>query len=351
MLTASQMAAAAATASLAVPIAVDVGNGYTQTICGCDQAKIPSYIAPTTNSESYESLGDGAFIEILESSNHAFFGTSWLVGGDAYLQKPLGYLRVSDDPRGKINYALPLFFGVIAQLPQRPHWQLVLATQIQDAQTLGGAMEESLKGTHIVRLNGRYTTITIVDVFCLEEGTGAVFSAVQQGHISANGRVLLLDIGFGTLISSHFANRKLQPGSRKVLPTGVNQLVELIAKDPDTRKQLLAEGNPQIIRTAIETGDFQYGRTEWNFRNIYARHIKPWAAAGLAVALKTLAPWRAEADAAIAVGGGALLPGIPEALSRNGFTVLPDPQWANVRGLALAAQMKARRNMTHEGQY
>ena len=343
MLTTSQTMAAITTNSQVLSVGVDIGNGYTKVISNDDRAKIPSYIAPCAVGEFYESLGDGAYIEILESSNTDMTGTRWLVGSDAYLQKPLGYLRVSDDPRGKVAYSLPLLLGALAQLPHRTRSSLVLATQSQDAQTLGGAMEESISGNHTARINNRITSISVVDVFCLEEGTGAVFSAVQQNHVPTSGRVLLVDMGYGTLISCHFANRKLQPGSRKVLPTGVNQLVELIAKDPDTRKQLLQEGNSQIIRTGIERGDFLYGTTSWNFKPIYARHIKPWAASGLAFALKSLSPWKAEADAAIAVGGGVLMPGIPEALTRNGFTTLPDPQWANVRGLALAAQMKARR--------
>ena len=54
------------------------------------------------------------------------------------------------------------------------------------------------------------------------------------------------------------------------------ELIEAIAKNTDTRRQLMKEGNRHLIQAGIESGSFEYGITGWNLRQIYNTELKPW---------------------------------------------------------------------------
>lgn len=59
----------------------------------------------------------------------------------------------------------------------------------------------------------------------------------------------------------------------------------------------------------------------------------------LAPATKFLAPWQASASASFAIGGGVMLPGIPQALAAKGFIIASEPAWSNARGLRKLAEL------------
>lgn len=198
-----------------------------------------------------------------------------------------------------------------------------------------------LSGIHTVRFNGKdLSAIEIRIVAVVEEGVGAIVTA--RSEIELDGQSLLYDFGNGTCIISVFgAKGKLL--TRKVTPGGVENLIDTIARNLDTRKQLNAEGDRQIIRAGIETKNFEYGTTGWNFRHIYQVELKPWVQSTLATALKAGEPWRATSNAILAVGGGSELPQITQLLAAKGITSIPEGHWANARGLAKLAQLKQRR--------
>ena len=326
-----------------LPVGWDGGNGHGKLVIGDAEIKLPSYFQPIARHfDSEIAECEGAIIEYLEGDRTDLSGQRWLVGDAAYSQSPLSYQRVSDDARGKINHGLQILLGAIALLPPRQYWDLRVVASIQDAQVFGADLVAAMKGHHVVILNGRHTTIDI-DAKPAEEGFGAIYQAIKSNAVGRDDRAILLDLGHGTSITSVFDGGKLMRDSRRVHPAGVGQLVEAIAKHPDTRRQLSAEGDRHLIRLGIENHSFEYGYSNWNFRSIYEVELKPWVQSTLAPALKNAAPWRSSSAAILASGGGAQLPGITQLLAKQGIAVLADGRWANARGLSKIAQSYLRR--------
>jgi hypothetical protein len=122
-------------------------------------------------------------------------------------------------------------------------------------------------------------------------------------------------------------------------------LIEAIAKNIDTRRHLIKEGDRHLIKTGIENGTFEYGTTGWNFRQIYSAELKPWVSQNLAMAFKSIDPWREQSDAIVAIGGGSQLPAISQLLTARNIITSADGTWLNARGLARLSQLKLRRSL------
>lgn len=267
----------------------------------------------------------------------------WFAGKVAAQVDPIAHQRVTDDPRGKSKFALQLLAGAIAMLPHQPKWKMSIVASSQDAATFGGDLTSALKGSHTLRFRQREITRIEVEILTVvEEGIGAIATASSQ--VDIKGTTVLFDFGNGTLITSVFQGGKLV--SRDYSSRGVESLIDAIATHADTRRKLATPGNRDLIRTGIENRLFDYGnidRTGFNFQEIYEAEIKNWVVSGLAKLLKSGSDWMAQADAVIAIGGGAQLPKITPLLVAKGIVPLQDSHWCNARGLAKLAQLKQRR--------
>jgi Actin like proteins N terminal domain len=328
-----------------LPCGFDCGNGSVKLALESSETRIPSYVRPVYGDldSSSEYYRDG-LVEYLSGDRTDLIGSKWFAGEHAYLTAPGMQANVVDDKQGKLVYGLQLLLGAIAELPHRPYWQLALAGSIQDAESLRGELAQKLKGTHTVKLNGKHTSVVGVAVLGItEEGIGAISQGHTFGLVAASSQTIVLDVGHGTIIASLFAPKgKLI--ARDVQWNGAEKLIDAIARNIATRKQLMAEGDRTVIRKGIENANFNYGSTGWNFNEIYKTELMGWAKAVIAPALKAMEPWRATSDAAIAIGGGVNLPGIAQLLTAKGITAYPDPSWANARGLLRLAQAKRRGN-------
>lgn len=327
-----------------LPCGFDCGNGSVKLALESAEIRIPSYVRPVFGDidSSSEYYRDG-LVEYLEGDRTDLIGSKFFTGEHAYLTAPGMQANVVDEKQGKLTYGLQLLLGAIAEQPHRPYWQLALAGSIQDAETLRTELAGKLKGTHTVRFNGKHTSVVGVQVLGVtEEGIGAVSQGHNFGLIPANSQAIVLDIGHGTIIASLFAPKgKLV--ARDVQWNGTEKLIDAIARNLATRKQLLSEGDRTVIRRGIESNTMNYGATGWNFGEIYRSELLNWAKAVIAPALKAVEPWRATSQSAIAIGGGVNLPGIGQLLAAKGIQACPDPVWANARGLLRLAQANQRR--------
>ena len=314
------------------PMGFDGGNGFSKLTHSDGVIVSPSYYLELRSASESPNI-----IKYLDGSRTDLKGKRWITGDAAYLESPLAYQRIVDEKMGKIELGLQTFFGCLQRLPHQPSWNIVLSLSIQDAEILGDRLENSFNGSHIVEMNGRETTVN-VNARVFEEGRGTIVSALKTAIIKPQSQTILIDLGFGTTISGVFSGTQLVKQSRTVHPGGVRELVEAIARNSSTRANLGAEGDRAVIRRGLEDGSFQYGCTDWNFREIYQEQLPIWVKTVLTPALKPVAPWKPRCDSVLATGGGVLLPGIQQLLARHGIATLPHAQVSNSRGLFIIAQ-------------
>ncbi|MBD1890492.1 hypothetical protein [Coleofasciculus sp. FACHB-SPT9] len=344
MQTAPQLAPPPATSPPLLAVGYDGGNGSVKLIVDNAEIRIPSYVQPL-HTEIYDvpESPEGSLIEYLAGDRSDLVSQRWFSGDVAYQYNPQSHQRVVDDRAGKIKLGLQLFLGALATLPHRSRWNLSVIASIQDAQLLGAELKELLQGQHSIRINGKGVSWIDLSVSAvIEEGTGAVVTALGCNLIQPKTQNIFLDLGNGTIISSVFGSGgKLI--ARKVTSGGVDALIEAIAKNIDTRRHLIREGDRHLIRAGIENGSFQYGTTGWNFRQVYNTELKPWVSQNLAAAFKSVDPWREQSDSVVAIGGGSQLPAIAQLLTARNIVTSSDGTWLNARGLARLAQIKLRR--------
>ncbi|MBD1889336.1 hypothetical protein [Coleofasciculus sp. FACHB-SPT9] len=327
-------------------VGYDGGNGSIKLIVDSAEVRIPSYVQPL-HGEIYDvpESAEGSLIEYLSGDRTDLIGQRWLAGQSAYQVNPLGYSRTVDDRAGKIKYGLQLFLGALGTMSQRARWNLSVVASLQDSQAFGSQLQKTLEGQHSIRINHKGVSHIDLSVSAVvEEGSGAMVNALSLNLIQPKTQNIFIDLGNGTIISSVFgAGGKLV--NRKVALGGVDALIEAIAKNLDTRRQLIKEGDRHLIRTGIENGTFQYGTTGWNFRQIYSTELKPWVSQNLAIAFKAIDPWREQSEAIVAIGGGSQLPAITQLLAARNIITSPDGSWLNARGLARLAQIKLKRSI------
>jgi hypothetical protein len=328
-----------------LPAGFDPGNGSAKLLVDGTETRIPSLIQPLhTDIYDVPECKDGSLITYLSGDRSDLVGQRWFAGRNAYLYAPLGHQKVLEDSKGKIKFGLQLLLGALGTLPRRPEWKLGVILSIQDAKVFGDELAESVAGRHTISIGSNVSVSHVcIDVeSVVDEGAGAIAHAITSGSVAPNSQTIVLDFGHGTTIITPFG-AKGKAINRRVINAGVSDLIEAIAKNIDTRRQLHAEGDRQLIREGIERGDFTYGTTDWNFRSVYNNELSPWVQSVLSPSLKACAPWKATSEAILAIGGGSMLPAISQLLTKQGITTIGDGCWANARGLEKLAQLKLGR--------
>jgi hypothetical protein len=317
------------------PMGVDIGNGAIKLVSSLGESRSMSYVHYL--SERATSAGKG-YVEYVGGDRPDLNNKYWMGGIGAYYYAPTSHYRVTDSKEGKVELGLQCLLSALSELSHRKVWDIALVASVHDGKTLADPLRRALQGTHKVRLAGKDSTVSIRVLTILEEGSGAIVH-YQKSVDTSN--AILYDLGNGTLIVSHFSG--LQLTNRTYSQNGgVERLIDAVAKHDSVRKELLKEAQRHLIRSGIEEGDFKYGtqKPDWTFEGAYRSELPAWVRDVLAPMVR---PTEAHTDAAtalIAVGGGACLPGIASLLARKNIAVLPDPQWANARGLYRVATMK-----------
>ena len=320
----------------AQPLGLDVGNGALKLVSSLGEYRLDSYVTYLTERLS---MGQSAgYVEYIEGDRNDLEECQWIGGINAYYHAPRALARVTDDKNGKVQLGLQLLLSMLSVMPYRSQWQLSVTTSIHDGKTLGKALKASLEGMHIVMLNGKRSEVSINVNGVLEEGTGAVVAYQKQADFT---NALVYDLGNGTLIVSSFNGLAMTDRSYSQ-NGGVESLIDAIATNDLVRAYLKREGDRHLIRTGIESTQFTYGTQypDWKFTNAYKAELPGWIDRVLKPMVRPTEDRMASATALIAIGGGACLPGIKGLLAKRNIHVLPDPQWANARGLYAYAVRK-----------
>ena len=315
-----------------IPTGSDIGNGHTKVVIGLENVKIPSYVFPLTG--ELQEVPETGWIKYIDGDRADLTGQRWLAGDEAYIQSPTNLLRVTDDARGKPEYALHLLVGAISTLPFRSEWRLNVCTSAHHRETLGAAIKEALQGVHIVRFapDAPECVIEVNVLQVLQEG--AAILTIAPG-VTPSGVTLLFDFGNGTTVATQFGP-KGRMIDRKVHPAGVEVLIEGISKD--LIGILNREGDRQLIRRSIEDKSLRYGGRKLDISELYNARMVHWINSVVKPTYRAVEAWLDVSTAVIAVGGGVCLPNFSDALTAKGIMPLQNPTWANALGLAHLAQ-------------
>jgi hypothetical protein len=332
--------------SPAIAVGVDCGAGLTKVCLGIGSSQIKVRI-PSKVLEIKEELHD-----VLQSNEggHFFYhsgdrldlvGREFLTGTLACWKAPTTHIKLSDDPTLKAEYGLHTLLGALATLPYRPEWNLYLVLSIHNVKVFKDLLTEKTNGSHTVSFNGKNTPPSQVNLnvsLVVPEGAGSYSYCVSvkpEPLIDRTAHAIAIDFGTSTVIPTVFA-----PGGaiihRQVLEVGgCIDLLDAIASDSELIQFLGSgkAGSIEIIRQGIENTTFQYGTRNFNFRHIYARHLKPWLSDRLRLAFKEVEEWRDAAQSFVAWGGGVEMPLVAKMLQSQGITPVPSGCWANALGL------------------
>lgn len=328
------------------PYALDLGNGYTKFSRGSTPQMMPSYICEALDpSELCDDIGFGAIIKYTGGERADLAGRIWAVGEAAKTSFPGAFSRVvdSENSTGKVDFALHF---ALAGLPPMSHGQYfqipVMYASLPDPALLGSAFKRAIIGTHRYTHNGVEASATIDDVTVLHEGQGAFVYALSQGVFPSGTANAIIDCGNGTTIAQAFSpNGHLIPKSRTVSQVGVFHLLKSIASDIRLKRTLGKEGDIHLIQQAIEDGSLSYGSRNIDISNIYREQRNRWASQALKKALEKFSTMKDEIDTILLIGGGANIVKIL-AEKKDSIELCPEPQLANVLGLAKLADKRIR---------
>lgn len=328
-----------------IPVGADTGAGLGKFIFGSGASQMrvrTSSKILEIREELHDTLSspEGGHFYYHDGDTKDLIRREFLTGALAHWKAPTTHIKLSDDPALKAEYALHLLLGAIATLPIRPNWNLHLVLSIHNAKIFKDLLSQKVTGTHTVSFNGKNNPTSQVNLTVarvLPEGAGsyAYCVAANPPFIDRTGTAIALDLGTATVIVTVFSPL----GSivhRQVLEVGgCIDLLDTIAADPELVQELGTGkvGNIETIRQGIESTTFQYGTRNFNFKHIYARHLKPWLKDRLRLAFKEVEEWRDAAQSFVAWGGGTSMPGVSKMLAAQGITAVPDGCWANAIGL------------------
>jgi len=253
--------------------------------------------------------------------------------GDSARRTGRYYSRNVDDAASKIQYALPMLLGALAHLPHRKEWRLQIAASIHDCDNLKQKLIEALSGEHECILSGYASKVCVQVVKVLPEGMGALVGTPLPSKLT------LLDFGTGTTLFSRYSQGKRE--IHEPFPCGVEHLIELISKE----MKAINDGLPAdkyLIRLGLENGTFCYGRKQ-SFKSIYKKCLSEWFENYLRKTVGRAKDAYEQGDQVWCIGGGCLLPGFGQSLTKIGFRVHESPMEANVRGLLLVAHLRGRK--------
>lgn len=323
---------------------LDIGNGGTKLVTSNHKINLISKVFEINEEllEIPQPMSDGAYFEYLNGDCLELKRKKYMTGSLAYLKSPYGHQSVVDDPENKVELGLLMLLGAIGCAPYQPNWDIKVSVSIHDSQVFGELLKKRLSGIHQVNYYQGISEIRVEVIKVLPEGAGAYAYALSSQLVKRGEQVISLDFGNGTTIINVIAKN----GSliyRNVLPGGVSGLIEAIARDKQMREACRGQiGDVELIRQAIEKNTFIYGNTDIEFSKLYQRHLSDWLKARLNTALGELLQWKNSTDKFLIWGGGACLPGLPEAVARAGFKCLLNPVWANAIGLQSITEKKCK---------
>lgn len=220
--------------------------------------------------------------------------------------------------------------GVVSEFPL----ELYLSTP--EPAKHGKAIQEQLLGKHEFVRNGIRFKVDVQTVTVAREGMGAYYHARKEGQIPDSGYTIVVDIGGGTWLTRLIDAEGDVIDENVMNRGGTYELATSISFDKRLTMALGTSADPSIVMDGFRV-DHAYADTGLSWADWLDEHLDPWFKGIFQTVKAQYTPYMARVTRFLVTGGGSHL--ITERLAgRKLFTVMGDPQFANVRGLFLLSQ-------------
>lgn len=211
------------------------------------------------------------------------------------------------------------------------HYPLQLYVSTPDSIRSANALRSQLLGIHEFKRNGIPYRVTVERVEVEREGIGSYRYAQQLGIIPDTGYTIVIDIGGGTWLS-RLIDAEGDVIDENVMDRGGSyELATSISFDRRLADMLGTTADPAIVMDGFKSGH-SYADTGLSWSLWLEEYLDPWFKGIFQTVKAQYTPYMARVTRFLVTGGSSHL--ISERLAgRKLFAVMPDPQFANVRGL------------------
>jgi Actin like proteins N terminal domain len=193
------------------------------------------------------------------------------------------------------------------------------------------ALRSQLMGMHEFKRNGLDYKVTVDQVEVEREGIGAYRYAQRLGLVPDSGCTVVIDIGGGTWLT-RLVDAEEEVIDENVMDRGgAYELATSISFDRRLTDALNTTADPGIVMDGFKNGHV-YADTGLSWASWLEEYLDPWFRGIFQTVRAQYTPYMPRVTRFLVTGGGSHL--IAERLAgRKQFAVIPDPQFANVRGL------------------
>jgi len=200
-----------------------------------------------------------------------------------------------------------------------------------DPERNGAAIRDQLLGMHEFRRNDLDYRVMVTQVEIEREGMGAYYYARQLGLVPDSGYTIVVDIGGGTWLT-RLVDAEGEVIDENVMDRGgAYELAVSISFDKRLTSILGTTADPSLVMDGFRNGH-NYADTGLSWEPWLDEHLEPWFKGIFQTVRAQYTPYMPRVTRFLVTGGSTHL--ISERLAgRKLFTVMGDPQFANVRGL------------------
>jgi hypothetical protein len=193
------------------------------------------------------------------------------------------------------------------------------------------ALQSQLMGSHEFTRNGIPFRVIVDRVEVEREGMGAYRYAQRLGLTPDNGYTIVVDIGGGTWLT-RLIDAEGEVIDENVMDRGgTYELATAISFDRRLTDALGTTADPGIVMDGFKTGH-HYADMGLSWASWLEEYLEPWFLGIFQTVKAQYTPYMLRVTRFLVTGGGSHL--ITERLAGlKLFAVIPDPQFANVRGL------------------
>jgi hypothetical protein len=225
------------------------------------------------------------------------------------------HLYACFEPKGDTTEELPLHLLVSTPDPIRSAKELIA----------------QLLGPHEFKRNGVDVRLRVDTVQVAREGMGAYHYAKQQSVIPDTGYTIVVDIGGGTWLTRLVDTNGEVIDENIMDRGGTYELATAISFDRRLINALGTTVDPCVIMDGFRT-NHTYADTGLSWVGWLDEYLDPWFKGIFQMVKAQYTPYMARVTRFLVTGGGSHLIA-PRLEGRKLFSVVTDPQFANVRGL------------------